>query len=208
MARLQDFQTVTPSASDNLLIVQSTGQGLASVGSTLGIKADKSNLTSISITGSTNNTGAIIPRATFFYLNGNLVRAISAIAVGATLTQNTNYVVITAGALNDFVPVASALTSQHANFTGGSYSLTRSGKIVVFSFYRAITGSIAGNVEIAQLPSGFIPYADTMLYANGVYNGNTLVGSVTASADGKIYASYGSGNLTSALMIIGTYICQ
>ena len=43
MARLQDFQTVTPSDSDNLLVVQATGQGLATVGSTLGAKMDKSN---------------------------------------------------------------------------------------------------------------------------------------------------------------------
>lgn len=45
MARLQDFQTVTPTSSDNLLIVQSQGQGLASVGSTLGAKMDKANPT-------------------------------------------------------------------------------------------------------------------------------------------------------------------
>lgn len=45
MARLQDFQTVTPTDSDNLLVVQATGQGLASVGSTLGAKLDKANPT-------------------------------------------------------------------------------------------------------------------------------------------------------------------
>ena len=45
MARLQDFQQVTPTNSDNILIVQSTGQGLATVGSTLGAKMDKANPT-------------------------------------------------------------------------------------------------------------------------------------------------------------------
>lgn len=45
MARLQDFQTVTPTDSDNLLVVQATGQGLATVGSTLGSKMDKANPT-------------------------------------------------------------------------------------------------------------------------------------------------------------------
>lgn len=45
MARLQDFNTVTPTNSDNILIVQSDGQGLASVGSTLGAKMDKTNPT-------------------------------------------------------------------------------------------------------------------------------------------------------------------
>ena len=43
MARLQDFPTVTPTASDNILIVQAQGQGLATVGSTLGAKMDKTN---------------------------------------------------------------------------------------------------------------------------------------------------------------------
>lgn len=43
MARLQDFNTVTPTNSDNILIVQSDGQGLASVGSTLGAKMDNVN---------------------------------------------------------------------------------------------------------------------------------------------------------------------
>ena len=45
MSRLQDFPTVTPTSSDNLLVVQSQGQGLASVGSTLGAKMDKANPT-------------------------------------------------------------------------------------------------------------------------------------------------------------------
>jgi hypothetical protein len=45
MARIQDYPSVTPTSSDNILIVQSTGQGLASVGSTFGAKLDKANPT-------------------------------------------------------------------------------------------------------------------------------------------------------------------
>ena len=45
MARLQDFPSVTPTSSDNLLIVQSQGQGLATFGSTIGTKMDKANPT-------------------------------------------------------------------------------------------------------------------------------------------------------------------
>lgn len=59
MARLQDFQTVTPTDSDNLLVVQATGQGLASVGSTLGSKLDKANPTgtgSLSLNRKANTT--------------------------------------------------------------------------------------------------------------------------------------------------------
>lgn len=45
MARLQDFQNVTPTDSDKLLVVQSQGQGLATFGSTLGAKMNKTNPT-------------------------------------------------------------------------------------------------------------------------------------------------------------------
>ena len=44
MARLQDFSTVTPTANDNLLIVQSQGQGLASINSV--INKPRQNITS------------------------------------------------------------------------------------------------------------------------------------------------------------------
>jgi hypothetical protein len=99
MARLQDFQSVTPSASDNLLVVQATGQGLAPFGSTIGNKALKSDLAAISITGTTNNTGSTISAGTFFYLNGTLVRAKQDIQNNATFTT-TNKETVTAGGLN------------------------------------------------------------------------------------------------------------
>ena len=64
-------------------------------------KAPKSDLASISITGSTNNTGNTIASGTYFYKDGALVKAISSIANGATLTSGTNYSTVTAGALNE-----------------------------------------------------------------------------------------------------------
>lgn len=117
MARLQDFQTVTPSDSDNLLVVQATGQGLATVGSTIGNKAPKSDLASISITGSTNNTGSSIASGTFFYLNGSLVRATTTISNGATLTSGTNYETVTAGGLNKLNELKSKVDSFTQNIT-------------------------------------------------------------------------------------------
>lgn len=66
-------------------------------------KADKTDLASIQITGSTNDTGSTITSGTYFYLNDTLVRAKTDIANGATLTLNTNYEVVTAGALNDTI---------------------------------------------------------------------------------------------------------
>jgi hypothetical protein len=62
-------------------------------------KAKKSDLTSIFETGTTASQA--ISAGTYFYLDGELVRAKTAIASGATFTKDTNYEVVTAGALND-----------------------------------------------------------------------------------------------------------
>ena len=53
MARLQDFQTVTPTSSDKLLVVQSQGQGLVPYGS----KLDSANPTG---TGNLTMSGDVI----------------------------------------------------------------------------------------------------------------------------------------------------
>lgn len=63
-------------------------------------KAAKVDLTNISITGSTNNTGSTITSGSFFYKDGTLVMAKTDIANNATLTLNTNYEIVTAGGLN------------------------------------------------------------------------------------------------------------
>jgi len=72
----------------------------AAVAAALADKADKTGLTDIFTTGSTNNSGGAIGAGVFFYKDGTLVQAKTAIASGATLTLNTNYEVPTAGALN------------------------------------------------------------------------------------------------------------
>lgn len=209
MARLQDFHTVTPTDSDNLLIVQTTGQGLAPVGSTIGNKVPRSDLALPSITGTTNNTGSIISVGTYFYLNGVLCRAIDVIGTGATLTLNTNYVTITAGSLNEFAIKTGVLTNMHSAFSGsGLNSLVRTGRVCVLTFFRTISGSIGGATEIATLPSGFIPYADTRLFMGGTYNGTKGLYTVDVTTSGKVVTAVGSGNLTVAMNISGVYICK
>lgn len=74
--------------------------------------AEKTDLTNIKITGSTNNTGATIYGGTFFYKDGVLVKAIKSIANGATLTLNTNYKVVTAGVLNEENPCNLSTTER------------------------------------------------------------------------------------------------
>lgn len=77
----------------------------------------KQTLANISITGTTNTTGATITVGTFFYLNGTLVKAKTDIAANATLTLNTNYEAVTEGGLNSvrlketFVTVPNTVTT-------------------------------------------------------------------------------------------------
>ena len=89
-------------------------------------KADKTDLSSIIQTGTTSSQA--ISAGTYFYLNDVLVKAKVDIANGATFTLNTNYEVVTAGALNELVDaingvikvkVKSNITAQVA--TANSY---------------------------------------------------------------------------------------
>lgn len=64
-------------------------------------EARKVDLTSIIQTGTTSSQA--ISAGTYFYLNNVLVRAKVDIASGATFTLNTNYEVVTAGALNELI---------------------------------------------------------------------------------------------------------
>ena len=71
----------------------------SAVTTALGNKAPKSDLASISITGTKNNTGSTIGNGTFFYLNGSLVRSKQDIQNTADFTT-TNIETVTAGGLN------------------------------------------------------------------------------------------------------------
>jgi len=98
-----------------------------------GNSAKSADLTSISERGST--ASQTISAGTYFYLNGTLVRAKNDIASGATFTENTNYEVITAGALNAIKEVKSVemtmTTTASGNITLGTGWLIGGGKEVI-----------------------------------------------------------------------------
>ncbi len=148
-------------------------------------KAGKSDLASISITGSTNNTGSTITKGTYFYKSGTLVRAKVDIANGATLTQNTNYEVITAGALNvlnaagESVSLGNAsgngtktvsLSSDLNNFkylefiftTGGSFYLLDS-IIIPISLFKITTASNLIRLKYDSFSSDVYYESDTTI---------------------------------------------
>ena len=60
-------------------------------------KAERNDLSTIHATGSTNTTGSTIAKDTLFYLNNQLCKALTNIAVNATFTLNTNYEEVTVG---------------------------------------------------------------------------------------------------------------
>lgn len=121
-------------------------------------KAEKSDLASISITGTTNSTGSTITIGTYFYLNGTLVRAKAAIANGATLTKDTNYEVVTAGGLNS-VPhfLTGTVTDMQALPIDGTitdYTIPEDG---YYGGY-AVNDDVAGNVNLVIMDSAHSKY--------------------------------------------------
>ena len=92
---LTDADDITFDNSDTDLVSENVGSAIKEVNAKSAKSAD---LTSISESGTTASQAISV--GTYFYLNGTLVRAKTAIASGATFTLNTNYTVITAGVLN------------------------------------------------------------------------------------------------------------
>lgn len=60
-------------------------------------KAERSDLATLNLTGSTNSTGSTITAGTYFYLNGSYCKAKQNIMNGDTFTLNTNFEVVTVG---------------------------------------------------------------------------------------------------------------
>ena len=60
-------------------------------------KAERADLATLNLTGSTNSTGSTINAGTFFYLNGSYCKATMNISNGATFTLNTNYEEVSLG---------------------------------------------------------------------------------------------------------------
>ena len=60
-------------------------------------KAERNDLATLNLTGSTNTTGAQINAGTFFYLNSSFCKALTNIANGDTFTLNTNFEVVSVG---------------------------------------------------------------------------------------------------------------
>lgn len=95
--------------------------------------ARKADLTNLDLTGTTNTTGSTIASGTYFYLNGVLVRAKTAIANGATFTLNTNYEVMTVGDALDALKIKTKTVTGTTSSSGGlNLGLTYPDNIVLY----------------------------------------------------------------------------
>jgi hypothetical protein len=106
------------------------------------LKADKDDLASISITGSTNNTGSTITSGTYFYNNGALSKAKADIASGASITSS-NTEPITYGLANVFIIKQYTTTINENGFAADGIPLV--------SGYKAIQAVSLTNAVIAEM---------------------------------------------------------
>lgn len=149
----------TPLSADNLNHIE---QGIKNAEDDIASVA--ADLTSISQTGSTASQA--ISAGTYFYLDGTLVRAKTAIANGATFTLNTNYEVVTDGALNesDICTLISTIT----NGTTYSFDLTPYKVIIIQVNTSALT--IIEQPIYVSLLSNNVARKDFGTYATSSYN--------------------------------------
>lgn len=144
--------------------------------------ARKSDLTNLDLTGTTNTTGSTIASGTYFYLNGTLVRAKTAIASGATFTENTNYEVVTIG---------DALKEENFNLikinsadTINAERCVRIGKVVYISGIVTFGSTQTGSpITGAKIPSEYAPSYNVPIYICDDMNDKV--------GNGQIYASGG-----------------
>ena len=96
--------------------------------------ANKTDLTAIILTGTTNTSGNVISAGTWFYLNGTPCIAKVDIASGATFTEGTNYEEKTIG---------SALSELNSNYTL-VYSYTSDGTKTWRQLFNIMANDISG----------------------------------------------------------------
>ena len=131
-------------------------------------KANKTDISSIITTGTKNTTGAQIASGTYFYLNGQLVKAKSLIDVNDDYTLNTNYEVVTVGGV---------LTELNSNVLGTSvdlspYSTSSNKYIIPRDGYVSINGTNGSGLIAIQSSKGGADkmYIGTMVANSSYYD--------------------------------------
>lgn len=156
-------------------------------------KAERSDLATLNLTGSTNTTGVTITNGTFFYLNGQFCKALADIAANATFTLNTNYKEDTVGA--EIKAVENKDTSSFSVSTESGVSLQkaicRNGFVYLQLFFAALANStkIATITDANYLPEGGMAVgliepdlsAEKINYTYGSFSGSNVYVYVSGS---------------------------
>lgn len=176
--------------------------------------SDKNDIASLSLTGSTNTSGGTIEAGRYFYLNGDLVKAKTDIAAGATFTAGTNYVAAYIG--SDLAEVKSDLTKYSTKTITTDYGvnvyLKKQGRVVMLNIGGDVSTDIGRSTTICTLPSAARPVGNIFFAAFDQNERETSPYTVTIKAgymsiDGKIQP--GLFDQGSKLRIIGTiYIAE
>jgi hypothetical protein len=115
----------------------------------LSSKANKSDITNISITGTTNNTGSNIPAGTLLYLNGTLCEALVDVANGATFTKNTNYIETTVNSLKGFSKTKTLYFDSNGTVTI-SYNDPNGIKMLQITLIDTLAANVPDNIQITD----------------------------------------------------------
>lgn len=156
--------------------------------------------------GNTNTTGAIIPSGKYFYKydtyhsNRALAKAISNIAVNATLTQNTNFKYVTIG--EELDSLNAALTNRvdvSSNITKSSYLSTTDNLSAVIIMNKIAI--VYGNIAVSTAPGSGIallyglPKPKDKPIVNFVGDNKTFRGYIEEDSLGVVVLhSYGTTN--------------
>ena len=178
MGRLQDMQAVTPTNTDNILIVQSTGQGLASFGSTLGTKMDKANPT---------GTGSLsINRKSGTTTGSNSTTVGTDCEASGAVSFAEGYGTKASG-IRSHAAGSGTIASHEAQFVFGEYNVEdTTGTTTTRGQYIEIVGK--GVSANARSNARTLDWSGNEVLAGGLTTGGNL------NTNGIITATFNSGN--------------
>jgi hypothetical protein len=118
-------------------------------------KANKSDITNISIAGTTNNTGSNILAGTLFYLNGSLCRTLVDVASGATFTDGTNYSTWTLKNTQDMIneDISKFYVELPKEYYDGSFDFSVAKATQILSDFISIAGT-EGRTGFIRIQNG------------------------------------------------------
>ena len=109
---------VTGGTTDDLVKLDSNGK-IADAGKKVSDLAEKDDISSLIETGATASQQ--ITAGTYFYLNGNLVRAKTTIGQGNPFTENTNYESVTVGGELININTTISMLSKSDSYSSGTH---------------------------------------------------------------------------------------